>query len=235
MNMHRWRAVFAELIGTQFLLMIIVGSGIMAERLSAGNVALALLANALATGTGLYVLITTLGPLSGAHFNPLVSLYAAFTRQLTWPTLLLYLLAQISGAILGVWVAHAMFDLTLLQISTHTRHGSGQWISEAVASFGLLSTIILGQRTRSSNLPMLVGCYIFAAYWFTASTSFANPAVTLARSLTDTFSGIYPNDVPHFLMAQVMGLALTVILFNARKLGIAGMTYLRLLGRTTNA
>ncbi|WP_174875725.1 aquaporin [Vogesella oryzae] len=202
------RAYVAEALGTALLLAVVVGSGIMAQQLAAGNVAVALLANALATGAGLLVLITLLGPLSGAHFNPAVSLVMAWRGELPAGRLLPYLLCQVAGAVLGVWLAHAMFELPLWQLSQHVRTGWPQWLAEGVATAGLLLTILGGVRHARDKVPVLVALYIVAAYWFTASTSFANPAVTLARSLTDTFAGIRPQDVAGFVVAQLAGAAL---------------------------
>ncbi len=204
------RRLTAEALGTALLLALVVGSGIMAERLAGGNVALALLANALATGAGLVALILTFAPVSGAHFNPLVTLAEACLRQLAWRLLLPYWLAQIAGAIAGVWLAHAMFEQPLWQLSQHARTGSGQWLAEGVASFGLLAVIISTTRHKPATTPFAVAAFIVAAYWFTASTSFANPAVTLARALTDSFAGIRLMDVPGFVMAQFAG-ALTAV------------------------
>jgi glycerol uptake facilitator-like aquaporin len=203
-------ALAAEFLGTLLLLAIVVGSGIMGERLAAGNAAVALLANAAATAAGLYVLIELLGPVSGAHFNPAVTLALRLhgNRLPTpWPH---YLVAQISGALLGVWLAHAMFGLPLWQPGTHARTGSAQALSEAVATFGLLLTILLGARWRPAAVPALVASWIFAAYWFTASTSFANPAVTIARALTQSFAGIRMVDVPLFVAAQAAGALLAM-------------------------
>jgi glycerol uptake facilitator-like aquaporin len=195
----------AETLGTAFLLAAVVGSGIMGGRLAGGNVALALLANTLATGAILVVLILIFGPVSGAHFNPAVSLAFALRRQLLWREAGGYLVAQLAGAILGVWAAHAMFDLPLWQLSTTVRSGFGQWLAEFVATFGLLMTIF-GCVARAPNaVAYAVGLYITSAYWFTASTSFANPAVTLARSLSDTFAGIAPAGAPAFIAAQLVG------------------------------
>jgi glycerol uptake facilitator-like aquaporin len=202
--------LLAEGLGTAALLAIVVGSGIMGERLAQGNAAIALLANAAATGAGLYVLIALLAPISGAHFNPLVTCLVAACREISVTDMLGYVVVQIAGAIIGVLFAHAMFDLPLLQFSTHARTGSGQWLSEIVATAGLLATILIGSQTRPRSLPALIGAYIFAAYWFTASTSFANPAVTLARALTDTFAGIRPQDVPGFVLAQCAATILVV-------------------------
>lgn len=198
------RRLTAEALGTGLLVATVVGSGIMAETLTA-EVALALLANSIATGAILVVLISTLGPISGAHFNPAVSLVFAVRREVSWNDAGLYALAQGVGGILGAAVAHAMFALPLMQISTHVRTGGAQWFSEAVAAFGLVVVILTGLRFERKAVPMLVGLYITAAYWFTASTSFANPAVAIARSFTDTFSGIRPLDLPGFILAQLIG------------------------------
>ena len=203
-------ALLAEFLGTLLLLAIVVGSGIMGERLSAGNDAIALLANAAATASGLYVLIVLFGPISGAHFNPAVTLALKLRGEPGSAPLVATLCVQVAGAVLGVLLAHAMFDLTLWQPGDHVRTGVAQWLSEGVATFGLLLTIILGVRFREQAVPVLVASYIFAAYWFTASTSFANPAVTLARSLTQTFAGIRPLDAPGFIVAQLAGAALAV-------------------------
>ena len=207
------RKLAAEFLGSAFLLAIVVGSGIMGERLAGGNAAIALLANSIATGAGLVALITIFGPLSGAHFNPVVSVSEAAMGRLPWRAVLPYLLAQFAGAIAGVIAAHWMFELPALMTSTHARTGPAQWWSECVATFGLLTVILHGVRHRPEAVPWLVGCYITAAYWFTSSTSFANPAVTLARSFTDTFSGIRPGDVPAFMLAQIAGAALAVWVF----------------------
>jgi glycerol uptake facilitator-like aquaporin len=205
------KRVLAEAIGTAFLLAAVVGSGIMAERLAAGNVALALLANAVATGAALYALITAFGPWSGAHFNPAVSLVQAACGEMRWRDSLLYVLAQVVGAVVGVWIAHLMFALPIFEWSVHVRTGIGQWAGEFVATFGLLFIIESGRRKSPAALPATVATYITAAYWFTSSTSFANPAVTIARSLTDTFAGIGPNDVVGFVLAQVVGAAAAVL------------------------
>lgn len=194
----------AEAVGTAFLLAVVVGSGIMAERLSGGNVAIALLANAIATGAGLIALILTFGPISGAHFNPAVTLIDAWQRG-TWLDVPAYVSAQIVGAYAGVAAAHIMFELPLFSASLHARTGSGQWLSELIATFGLLAVISSCARKRPEAIPYAVGAYITAAYWFTSSTSFANPAVTLARAATNTFSGIRPSDVPAFVLAQLIG------------------------------
>lgn len=199
------RKLIAECLGTALLLTTVVGSGIMAVTLSAGNTAIALLANAGATSGMLYVLIVLFAPVSGAHFNPAVTLVLWLRRELRAREALAYVLAQVAGAIVGVLLAHAMFGMPLIEPGTHRRTGPAQWLSEAVAAFGLLLTILLGTRHRSGAVPALVACYIFAAYWFTASTSFANPAVTLARSLTQSFAGIRPIDVTGFVLAQLVG------------------------------
>jgi glycerol uptake facilitator-like aquaporin len=198
------RRLTAEALGTGLLVATVVGSGIMAETLTT-DVAVALLANTIATGAILAVLITTLGPISGAHFNPAVSMVFALRRELPARDAGLYALVQVIGGVLGALVAHAMFALPLLQASTKIRTGSAQWFSEGVAAFGLLAVILAGIRFERKAVPMLVGLYITAAYWFTASTSFANPAVAIARSFTDTFSGIRPLDLPGFILAQVAG------------------------------
>ena len=196
------KRVAAEALGTAFLLAAVVGSGIMAERLAGGNVALALLANAIATGAALYALITALGHWSGAHFNPFVTLVMGWCGAMRWRDVVPYILGQVVGAICGVWLAHLMFGLPILQWSAHARTGIGQWAGEFAATFGLLLMIESGRRKAVAALPAMVATYITAAYWFTSSTSFANPAVTLARSLTNTFAGIGPNDVLGFVLAQ---------------------------------
>jgi glycerol uptake facilitator-like aquaporin len=201
------RRLAAEALGTAFLLATVVGSGIMAERLAGGNVAIALLGNTIPTGAILVVLITVFGPVSGAHFNPAVSLVFAVRRDLSWPLFGAYVAAQIVGAVLGVWAAHAMFDVPLLQVATTARSGPGQWFAEFVATFGLVLTILGCLSRNRAAIPLAVGLYITAAYWFTASTSFANPAVTLARALTDSFAGIAPENAPLFILAQVLGAA----------------------------
>ena len=198
------RRLVAESLGTALLLVAVVGSGIMAERLSGGNAALALLANAIATGAALVVLITVLGPVSGAHFNPCVTLWFALRREITGVNALLYAGMQVAGAVLGVWLAHAMFAMPVLEVSHKLRDGPAQWLSEGVATFGLILTIAGGIRFAALSTPMLVGLYITAAYWFTASTSFANPAVTIARSLSDSFAGIAPSSLPGFIAAQIV-------------------------------
>lgn len=205
------RRLVAEALGTGLLVAAVIGSGIMAERLT-GDMALALLANTVPTGAILVVLITILGPVSGAHFNPAVSLVFALRGELSRREIGLYLLVQVLGGIAGALVAHAMFGLPLLQVSETVRTGGGQWFSEAVAAFGLIATILAGLRFERSSVPWLVGLYITAAYWFTASTSFANPAVAIARSLTDTFSGIRPLDLPGFILAQLAGALIALAL-----------------------
>ena len=200
----------AEGLGTALLLSAIVGSGIMAERLAAGNVALALLANTIATATALVAVIVTFGPLSGAHFNPLVSGLCWLDGTLSTPDFAAYLVAQLAGAIGGVLAAHAMFDLPAVSLSHHARHGLNQGLAESIATTGLLLVIGLGGRTRPAHVPFTVAAYIAAAYWFTSSTSFANPVVTVARALTDTFAGIRPADVPTFLGGQIVGFVVSV-------------------------
>jgi glycerol uptake facilitator-like aquaporin len=206
--------LIAEAVGTALLLATVVGSGIMAETLAGGNVAVALLCNTLATGAALVALILTFAAISGAQFNPAVTLVIAIRRQLSWREAAAYCVVQCVGAILGVWLAHAMFGRPVLMVSQHARAGWGQVLSEAVATFGLLSTILGTGRQRSDAIPFAVGAYIVAAYWFTASTSFANPAVTIARSLTDTFAGIRPIDVIPFVLAQVSGALLAAGLWS---------------------
>jgi glycerol uptake facilitator-like aquaporin len=198
------RRLVAEALGTALLVAAVVGSGIMAEGLTK-DVALALLANTLATGAILVVLIATLGPISGAHFNPAVTAVFALKRDLSWGEALLYVVAQVGGGIVGTMIAHAMFALPLLDASLRIRTGGAQWFAEGVAAFGLVATILAGLRFNRAAVPWLVGLYIVAAYWFTASTSFANPAVAIARSLTNTFSGIRPHDLPGFIMAELGG------------------------------
>jgi len=198
------RPLIAEFLGTMILLATVVGSGIMAERLADGNIAIALLANALATGAVLVVLITIFAPLSGAHFNPAVTLYFALRKDIAWPRAIAYTAVQLIAAILGVWLAHAMFGLPVIEVSTHMRDGPAQWLAEFTATFGLILTIAGGIRFGASAVPMLVGLYITGAYWFTASTSFANPAVTVARALTQSFAGIAPSSAPGFIAAQCL-------------------------------
>jgi glycerol uptake facilitator-like aquaporin len=207
------RRLTSEAVGTALLLAIVVGSGIMGERLAGGNIAVALLANTMATGTGLVALILTFGPISGAHLNPVVTLADAWQRGLSWREVPGYLMAQLVGALLGVLLAHAMFGEAALATSTHARAGARQFLSEMVATFGLLSVIWACARRRPTAAPFAVGAYITAAYWFTASTSFANPAVTVGRCLTNTFAGIRPADVPAFIVAQVLGAGAATALF----------------------
>lgn len=207
------RRVVAEGLGTAFLLAVVIGSGIMGERLAGGNVAVALLANTLATGAGLVALISTFGPISGAHFNPVVTLAAASQDGLAWRDVPRYVLAQIVGAFAGVAIAHVMFGEPVFSVSAHVRSGPGQLVSELVATFGLLATIWGCARSRPSAVPFAVGAYITSAYWFTSSTSFANPAVTLARAASNTFAGIRPSDAPWFIVAQVVGAAAATVTF----------------------
>jgi glycerol uptake facilitator-like aquaporin len=207
------RRAAAEALGTALLLAVVIGSGIMGERLAGGNVAIALLGNTIATGAGLCVLITIFGPLSGAHFNPVVTLMFAQRGDLSWPSALAYMASQLAGAIIGVWLAHAMFGEPLLQVSTKLRDGWSQGLAEIVATFGLIATILGSLRFRPEATPVMVGLYITAAYWFTASTSFANPAVTLARSLSNTFAGIAPASTPLFIICQLAGAAIAACLF----------------------
>lgn len=206
------RRLAAEALGTGLLVATVVGSGIMAQSLTQ-DTALALLGNTLPTGAILVVLITTLGPVSGAHFNPVVTMVFALRRDLAVGLALAYVAAQICGGILGSWLAHAMFSLPILEVSQKARTGTGQWLAEGVATFGLLATILGGVRFRAEAIPWLVGLYITAAYWFTASTSFANPAVAIARAFSDTFAGIRPADVPAFILAQVIGALLAAAVF----------------------
>ena len=207
------RKVVAEALGTAMLLVAVVGSGIMGDRLAGGNVAIALLANAIATGAALIVLILTFGPISGAHFNPVVTVADASQGGISWRLVPGYCVAQLVGGAAGVLAAHLMFELPLLQTSTHVRAGAAQAFSEFIATFGLLSVIWGCGRRRANAVPFAVGLYITGAYWFTASTSFANPVVTLARALTDTFAGIRPADVPAFIAAQVAGAVAATVLF----------------------
>jgi glycerol uptake facilitator-like aquaporin len=202
------RAYAAEALGTAILLATVVGSGIMGEQLSGGNVAIALLGNTIPTGAILVVLISILGPLSGAHFNPVVSAAMCFTGRMGWSKFVPYVFCQVAGAVIGVWLAHAMFDLPILQVSAKIRWGVGQWVADAVATFGLLLTIFGSLRFKPAAIPTTVGLYITAAYWFTASTSFANPAVTIARSLSNTFAGIAPSCIVPFIAAQFVGLVI---------------------------
>jgi glycerol uptake facilitator-like aquaporin len=209
----RARRITAEFIGTLFLLAAVVGSGIMGDRLSSGNIAIALLANSIATGAALTALILAFGPISGAHFNPVVTLADAWQGETAWGDVPLYIAAQIGGAIAGVAVAHLMFGETLFLASTHARSGPAQLLSEFIATFGLLAVIWGCGRPRPSAVPYAVGAYIAAAYWFTSSTSFANPAVTLARAMTNTFAGIRPPDVPGFILFQIAGAFAASLLF----------------------
>ena len=206
------RRVVAEGLGTLLLVTVVVGSGIMGERLSGGNVAIALLANTAATVGGLYVLIEVFAPISGAHFNPAVSVAMALRGELARDLLVAYIAAQLVGAVLGAWLAHAMFDLSLVQFSAKARTGSGQWLAEGVATFGLLLVVL---RAPSARVASLVACYIGAAYWFTASTSFANPAVAFGRMFSDTFAGIAPASVPGFVVAQLAGAGLALLVVKA--------------------
>jgi glycerol uptake facilitator-like aquaporin len=201
------RKLLGEGLGTALLLAVVIGSGVMGERLSGGNVAVALLANTLATVGGLYVLIEVFGPVSGAHFNPAVSAVMAWRGELPKAALLPYIAAQLAGAMLGAWLAHAMFDMTILQFSTKVRAGTGQWIAEGVATFGLLLVIL---RAPSSRVAAMVAAYIGAAYWFTASTSFANPAAVFGRMFSDSFAGIAPASAPGFVLAELVGAAVAV-------------------------
>jgi glycerol uptake facilitator-like aquaporin len=197
--------LWGEALGSFFLFATVVGSGIMAEQLSGGNVAIALLGNTIATGAILYVLITMLGPVSGAHFNPAVSLVMRLRGDCCWRGLAATVAVQIGAGVLGVWAAHAMFGLPIWQLSQHSRTGAGQWLGEFIATFGLLLTILGTAKHRPEAVPASVALYIVAAYWFTSSTSFANPAITIARSLSDSFAGIAPADVPGFIAAQLAG------------------------------
>lgn len=206
------RKLAGEALGTALLLAVVIGSGIMAERLAGGNVAIALLANTLATVGGLYILIEVFGPISGAHFNPAVSAVMAWRGELPRTALLPYIVAQSSGAILGAWLAHTMFDLAVLQFSTKMRTGTGQWIAEAVATAGLLLVIL---RAPAGRAAAMVASYIGAAYWFTASTSFANPAAVVGRMFSDSFAGIAPASAPGFVLAELMGAAIGLAIHNA--------------------
>jgi glycerol uptake facilitator-like aquaporin len=206
------RRIAAEGIGSFFLFACVIGSGIMADHLAGGNDALALLGNTLATGAILFVLITILGPVSGAHMNPAVSLVAALRAELKWRDMLAYVAAQLIFGVLGAWAAHLMFGLPTLQLSVKARSGAGQWAGELIATFGLILTILGTVRFRREWVPASVALYITAAYWFTSSTSFANPAITIARSLSDTFAGIAPRDVPMFILAQLAGALLAALL-----------------------
>lgn len=207
------RKLTAEALGTALLLATVVGSGIMGESLSAGNDAIALLGNTIATGAILVVLILVFGPLSGAHFNPAVTLAFMLRKEISGKESLLYILVQVIGGLIGVWAAHFMFELEIFQTSQKMRTGPSQWFAEAVATFGLLATIFGVLRWRETAVPYAVGLYITAGYWFTASTSFANPAVTIARSFSDTFAGIMPAHAPLFIVAQIIGALIAVVLF----------------------
>jgi len=204
---HAPQKLLAEALGTALLLAVVIGSGIMGERLSGGNVAIALLANTLATVGGLYILIEVFGPVSGAHFNPAVSMVMAARGELVWSLLTPYVAAQLLGAMLGAWLAHAMFDMTILQFSTKLRGGPGQWIAEVVATFGLVLVIL---RAPAGRVAAMVAAYIGAAYWFTASTSFANPAAAFGRMFSDSFAGIAPSSAPAFVIAELLGAGLAV-------------------------
>jgi len=209
------RRIAAEGVGAFFLFACVIGSGIMAQALSGGNDGVALLANTIATGAMLFVLITMLGPISGAHFNPVVTLVFALRRELPWFDAGAYVAAQLAFGVLGAWVAHLMFDLPTLQLSAKTRTGLGQWVGEFVATFGLVMTILGTVKYKPQAVAASVGLYITAAYWFTSSTSFANPAITVARSLSDTFAGIAPHDVPMFIAAQLVGAVSATIVGSA--------------------
>jgi len=213
--MSAQQRIAAEALGTGLLLATVIGSGIMGERLAGSNVALALLANTLATGAILVVLITAFGPISGAHFNPAVTAVFALKKEISPPDAAIYVLAQIGGGIVGVLIAHAMFDEGILQVSTKVRSGPAQWLSEMVAAFGLVLTILMTLRANPSAVATSVGLYITAAYWFTASTSFANPAVTIARAFSDTFAGIRPADVVPFIIAQFVGATAAMLVCRA--------------------
>jgi glycerol uptake facilitator-like aquaporin len=205
------RRLFSEALGTAFLLAAVVGSGIMAQKLAGGNVALALLCNTIPTGAILVVLILMFAPLSGAHFNPAVTLAFALRKELPWRIAASYIGAQLAGAVVGVWIAHLMFELPVWQFSLTVRTGAGQWLAEAIATFGLLMTILGVSARTPAATPYAVGLYITSAYWFTASTSFANPAVTIARSLSNTFAGIAPAGVLAFIVAQLAGMVAAVL------------------------
>jgi glycerol uptake facilitator-like aquaporin len=212
--MNHWRRYLSELVGTAALLCAVIGSGIMAEQLADGNTAVALLANTLATVFALYVLIETLGPISGAHFNPVVSMVMVLRKDLAKQHFVAYVVAQLIGALLGAWVAHAMFDLEIFQLSTKIRTGPAQWLAESVATSGLLFVILRSPEGKASSI---VACYIGAAYWFTASTSFANPAAAFGRMFSNTFAGISPVDVPAFVFAQIVGGFLGLLLHSLLK------------------
>ena len=212
MTVSTAQRIAAEFAGSALLLAIVVGSGIMGETLANGNAAIALLGNSIATGAGLYVLITVLGPISGAHFNPVVSLTFWRTGELSLGLLGAYIVAQIGGGVIGVWLTHAMFDLPLLQFSTKVRSGVPQWISEGLATGVLIATIHLGLRSAADRVPLLVALIVTAGYWFTASTFFANPAVTFARAFSNSFAGIQPADVAGFIVAQLVACAAVCLL-----------------------
>ena len=207
------RAFVSEFLGTLFLVATVVGSGIMADNLSMGNHAVALLANAISTGAILYVLIIIFSELSGAHFNPVVSLIMFIMKKISLSDFLLYVFFQIIGGVLGTFLAHFMFEMSILQLSTNVRTGSSQYLSEVIAAFGLVLTILLGLKYKRESVATLVALYITAAYWFTSSTSFANPAVTIARTFTDTFSGIQNSDTVPFIMAQILGGLMAYLVF----------------------
>ena len=207
---ERPRKLAAEFIGTAMLLATVIGSGVMGEMLSGGNVAIALLGNTIPTGAILYVLITMLGPVSGAHFNPAVTFAFRLRGEISNADAFAYVAVQVAGAVAGVWLAHLMFDLPVLQASEKLRASPGQWVSEVVATFGLVFAILVTLKSRADAVAMVVGLYITAAYWFTASTSFANPAVTFARAWSDTFAGIYPAHMPAFIGCQLVGAAIAV-------------------------
>ena len=204
------RKLVAEALGSFLLFACVIGSGVMAEQLAGGNVALALLANTCATAAMLYVLIAMLGPISGAHFNPAVTLAFALRGEFAWRWVVPYVLVQVVAGVLGVLAVHLMFDLPLVQLSTHARTGTGQWVGELLATFALVLVILGTRHHRAESVPASVALYIAAAYWFTSSTSFANPAITVARSLSDTFAGIAPADAPGFIAAQLVGMALAL-------------------------
>ncbi|RIV86922.1 aquaporin family protein [Aurantiacibacter zhengii] len=206
------RRLTAEALGSFFLFAGVLGSGVMAENLADGNVAIALLGNTLATGAILFVIIAMLGPVSGAHFNPAVTLAFAIRREIGWREGAAYVLVQLAAGAMGAWAVHLMFDLPIMQLSTKAREGIGQWTGEGIATFGLVFTILALVRVRRDAIPMAVALYIVAAYWFTSSTSFANPAITVVRSLSNTFAGIAPGDVPGFIAAQIAGTILAVVL-----------------------
>ena len=216
------RRLLAEALGTMGLLAVVIGSGVMAERLAGGNMAIALLANTLATVAGLYVLIEVFGPVSGAHFNPAVSAVMAWRGELPGSLLVPYVAAQLLGAMLGAWLVHAMFELPIVQFSAHVRSGTGQWIAEAVATAGLLLVIL---RAPPPRVAAMVACYIGAAYWFTASTSFANPAAAFGRMFSDSFAGIAPGSVPGFVVAELIGAAAGVALHAALRPGNANSAH----------